>query len=360
MEIKVSQLVPGYILTKDVIGKTSYPIISKDTVLTNEHILILKKFLIRKVEVSKTFANDKMSSGKSMTMEPTTKHQIKDKRSSFYEDYDHALMKYKDHFKQWQNNIPINIPEIRKFLLPLIESSLDNEIVVFKLHQFTTKEDYHYHHGLSMSILSSFLARKMGFEKGESVQIGLAGFLSNAGMAKIDPDIIAKGDSLRYLEDQEIKKHPSYSYLLLQPIQIITESVKLAVLQHHERLDGSGYPLGLIGDKIHQYARIIAVCDTYHAMTNERLYQKRQSPFEVMDELKKNQFTKFDSHIVQTFIQSFMNLSLGEKVKLSNKQVGKITFINMENLTTPLILLEDEEEVISLKDKQTLSIIDFI
>lgn len=363
MEIHVSQLVPGCILTKDVTGKTNYPIISKDTVLTKEHISVLKKFLISKVEVSRTLANGRKFKAKAANIEPINEYQTSvsnDKKLSFHEYYDHALMKYKDHFNQWQNNIPINIPEVRKFLLPLIESSLNDEAIVFKLHQYTTKEDYLYHHSLAMSLLSSFLARKMGYEKGESIQVGLAGFLSDAGMAKVDPQIITKDSSLMYKEHEEIKKHPSYSYLLVQPINILTDAVKLAVVQHHERLDGSGYPLGLMDDKIHQYTRIIALCDTYHAMTSERLYQQNQSPFKVMDELRKNQFTKFDAQVVQTFIQGFMNLSLGEKVKLSNHQVGKITYIEIENLTTPLILLEDSEEVISLKDQKTLSIIDFV
>src|SRR5690625_104816 len=362
MEIHVSQLVPGLILTKDVIGKTNHPIVSKDTVLTTKHILILKKFLVNKVEVSRKLSDGEKFKSNSITSESTNIHEEninQDKKSSFHEYYDYALIKYKDHFNQWKNNIPINIPEIRKFLLPLFETSIDNEMALLKLHQYTTKKEYLYHHSLSMGLLSFFLARKMGFEKGESIQVGLAGFLSNTGMAKIDPQIISKDDLLTYTEREEIKKHPSYSYLLVKPIQIIKESVKLAVLQHHERLDGSGYPLGLVNDKINQYARIIAVCDTYHAMTSERKHQKSQSPFKVMDELRKNQFTKFDSYVVQTFIQSFINLSLGERIKLSNNQVGKITFIDMENLNTALIMLENSGEIITLKDNQTISIIDF-
>src|SRR5690625_352731 len=224
MEIQVSQLVPGCILTKDVIGKTSNPIMSKDTVLTNEHILILKNFLISKVAVSRTLANGKKFKGNPVTMDSSNKYQTainKKQKLSFHEYYGHALMKHKEHFNQWQNNIPIDMPEIRKFLLPLIESSLDNEIEVYKLHQYVTKEEYLYHHSLSVSVLASFLARKMGLEKGESIQVGLAGFLSNVGMAKVDPHILTKDGPLTQIEYKEVKKHPSYSYLLVQPVQII-------------------------------------------------------------------------------------------------------------------------------------------
>src|SRR5690625_3073392 len=357
MEVHVSQLVSGLILTKDVNGKTNDPIISKDTILTDEHILVLKKFLVDKVEVSKILANGKKVKPKMLEMANGLEVN---RKLTFYEYYDNALMKYKDYFNQWQNNVPINISEIREFLLPLIEVSMENEPILFKLYQYATKEDYLYHHSLAVSLLASYLARKMGFEKGESIQVGLAGLLSNVGMAKVDPNILDKEDRLTYIEREEIKKHPSYSYLLVKPISIIKESVKLAVLQHHERLDGSGYPFGLVGDQINQYAQIVAVCDTYQAMTSKRKYQKRQSPFKAMEELRKNQFIKFDSHIVQIFIHSFTNLVLGEKVKLSNDQVGKITFIDMDNLMTPLIMLEDDEQIYSLKDEQSVLISNFI
>src|SRR5699024_8715608 len=98
----------------------------------------------------------------------TDVHEIngdKDNKRSFHEYYHNALIKYKDHFNQWKNNIPINIPEIRKFLLPLFETFMENEIELFKLHHYTTPNDYLYHHSLSVGLLSSFLARKMGFEK---------------------------------------------------------------------------------------------------------------------------------------------------------------------------------------------------
>lgn len=363
MEIKVSKLVPGCILTKDVLGKTNFPIMRKDTVLTEEHISILKKFIINKVEISTVLANGKEFSRNVVTESLAHEQQIDTNaklRLSFYEHYKHAVILFKDHFSQWQNNIPINIPEIRQFILPLIEFTDDIGIEVYKLHQYATKEDYFYHHSISLSILSSFLARKMGFEKGESIQIGLAGFLSNVGMAKVNPNILTKDSPLTHIEQAEMKQHPSHSYLLVQSVQTITEAAKLAVLQHHERLDGSGYPLGLSGENIHKYARIIAVCETYHAMTSNRLYKKSQSPFKVMTEMNKGRYSKLDSQAMQVFIQRFINLSLGERVKLSNGQVGKITFIEKEKLISPIILLKETEEIISLEDNPSLSIIDFI
>lgn len=364
MEVQVSQLIPGCILTEDVRGKTSTPIIDKDTVLNEEHIVMLQKFLIDKVVVSKTLANGGQFRGMAITNERMNEQQVKSsisQKKSFRKYYENAIVEYKRQFGQWQSNFPVNILEIRRFLIPLIKSSLDikNEIEIYKLYQHVTKKDYLYQHSISMAVLSSYLAKRMGFEEGESIQIGLAGFLSNIGMAKIDSNIIYKEGSLTREEEESMRTHPIHAYYLLQSIQMITENVNLAVLQHHERLDGSGYPLGLKGQKINRYARIIAVCDVYHAMTSDRFYQKGQSPFTVMKVLNENSLISLDPLVVEIFTKAFMNLAIGEGVKLSNTQVGKITFIDEGNLESPLVLLEETGEIISLAEKE-LSIIDFI
>lgn len=361
MEVHVSQLVPGCILTEDVIGKTNYPMIYKNTVLNKEHILILEKFLVEKVAVSRMLADGKQFIVQNTTNQSTNKQQTKENKEQdlpFYKIYEQAVTACKKHYTQWKNGMPLDILEIREFLIPLMNTSMDAGIKVYQLHQYATKEDYIYHHSISLAILSSFLARKMGFEKGESIQIGFAGFLSNIGMVKIDQNLITEDRPLTDEEQKSMRTHPIHSYYSLQPVQMITDAVKLAVLQHHERLDGSGYPLGLKGNKIHRYAKIIAVCDIYHAMTSGRFYQKGQSPFKVMNELKENKLTTLDPLVVEAFIQSFIKLAIGEKVKLSNAQVGKITFIDQRGIEFPLVLLEEKGNILSLAESN-LSIIDF-
>ena len=90
------------------------------------------------------------------------------------------------------------------------------------------------------------------------------------------------------------------------------------------------YSLGLTGDKIHKYARIIAISDMYHAMTSERLYKEKQSPFKVIEEIEQDQFSKLDPEIVRSFIRNLANFSIGTKVRLSNKKNAEIVFIDPE------------------------------
>ena len=125
-------------------------------------------------------------------------------------------------------------------------------------------------------------------------------------------------------------------------------------------MDGSGYPLGISKEKINNYARILAVSDIYHAMTSERFYKKKQSPFKVIEALYKEQFNRLDPRVVHVFTSSLTKRSLGKMVNLSNDVIGEIVFIDDDYPTRPLVKLESTEEIISLQKNPDLYIMNFI
>lgn len=359
MRVEPSQLVPGCLLLNDVIGKTTHPIVPKHTVMTEEHITLLEKFLVETVDVSAKLESGVPFKPKFVHKEEMKKQPEKSEQQeaeSFENQYKNAVANYKKLFTKWQNNLAIDMPEIRSILIPLFERMDDISNAVYTLHHYVNKKDYIFHHGVSIGILSAFLAKKLGYEKGEWLQIGLAGSLSDCGMGKIDKAIVLKSGSLTYSEQEEMRKHPMYSYRLIEKVPTITKTVKLAVLQHHERFDGSGYPLGLAKEKIHNYARIIAVSDMYHAMTSERLYRESQSPFQVIEEMQQYKFTKLDHQIVDTFIISLANFSIGTKVRLSTNQTGEIVFVDAKSPTRPIVRLTEADEMVTLKDNPSLYI----
>ncbi|MUK88124.1 HD domain-containing protein [Ornithinibacillus sp. L9] len=360
MRVSPSQLVHGCVLLKDVVGKTNRPIIPKKTVLTNKHINVLERFLVEKVEVS-----ERLHDGKVYIPKPESKkeeHVMEEHKEidistfSFKEHYFYVVENYQKLFDNWRNNAPIDMLVVRNLVIPLIERMDDIGSAIYSLHRYTNKIDYFYHHSVSVAIIAAFLGKKLGYEKGEWIQLGLAGFLSDAGMAKLSPGLFKKAGSLTHSERAEMIKHPTYSYRLLEQNSSVSYAIKLAVLQHHERIDGSGYPLGLSKDKIHQYAMIIAVCDIYHAMTSDRIYKEKQSPFKVIEELQREQYTKLDLTVVQTFIEALSNFSIGTTVKLSNSMIGQIVFMDDKSPTRPIVKLIEQDSIISLKDEKDLFI----
>src|SRR5690606_2276026 len=103
----------------------------------------------------------------------------------------------------------------------------------------------------------------------------------------------------RLTEDEYdlVKNHTIFGYNLLNETVGISKNIAFGALQHHEREDGSGYPLGLDSKKIHEFAKIIAVCDVYNAMTTERVYKGKQSPFLVAEQIFRDSFCTLDPRI---------------------------------------------------------------
>lgn len=269
MRVQPSQLIPGCILLKGVMGKTKFPIVYEETIMNETHIRFLQKFLIRDVEVSNKLADGSL-------FEPTveaegkvdTKQEPDKKRDSLDVLYSKAVSNYRLMFSKWQQHVEIDIPEVRKYMLPLFERLEEFGGDIFTLHHYATKDTYIYHHSVSVGLLSFYVANKLGFETGEMLQTGLAGLLSDCGMARISPTILTKEkkEALDSNDQRQIKHHPIYSYRMVENIPTLSLAAKRAILQHHERQNGTGYPLNLTSRELGKHASIIAVCDTYHTM----------------------------------------------------------------------------------------------
>ncbi|MGM8212876.1 HD-GYP domain-containing protein [Virgibacillus sp. W0430] len=358
MQVNTTQLTTGCILLKSVIGPSGRPIVLENTVLADEHITILKKFLIESVHVSPKLANGELFKPK-MQDEAEQVEKIKrqhvDEELTLAEHYLQVVEQFKKMYHQWQNNVPIDMPQVRKMMLPLLMRVEQFGSAVFRLQQYSNKQDYIYHHSVSVGLLSAYIGQKMNLLKNEWLQLGLAGVLSDSGMAKINTYYM-EDRPLTSREFDEVKQHPIFSYRLVEKIPTLSQQAKLAILQHHERMDGTGYPYQMKGNKIHLYAQIIAVCDTYHAMTCERIYAKKASSFKVIEQLQGKQFSRLSPKVVLVFIESLTNFSIGTRVKLSNEKEGEIVFINNKQPTRPMIKLTDSREIISLENNMNLYI----
>jgi HD-GYP domain-containing protein (c-di-GMP phosphodiesterase class II) len=129
----------------------------------------------------------------------------------------------------------------------------------------------------------------------------LAGKMHDIGKKMVDQNILNKAGSLTDEEYEKIKKHPLYTKKILEE-KGYSEKVIKAAYQHHERIDGKGYPEGLNGNKISLFGKILALCDSYDAMTENRVYSKAKSREEAIEEIRRNLNTQFDNQIGTSFI----------------------------------------------------------
>ena len=364
MRVSTNDLIAGCILSEDIFGLTSRPIIEKNTVLTDELIEILHLFLVPNVEVEKTLVvgtpfhaievvgMDEHENKK----DPLYTHSEDDFITLFLQ----AAQEYKKEFLLWQSGLPIDISKVRMILLPLLDITIKRPSEIFSLHHLSNNEEYNDQHAVAVGLLCSFIARKLNYSKGEVVQAALAGILADCGMAKVSPRILQKKTALTPREYEEVTNHPKFSYQMIQHVSLLKEGAKVAIIQHHERLDGSGYPFGLTNNKIHTVAKIIGVADTYHAMTSERLYRKKQSPFKVLELMRQDYFGKYDLSILTALSTGILNFTIGSKVRLSNGQLGEVFYIAEKSPTRPLIKILGTEQIMNLEENRHLFIEEII
>jgi len=198
-----------------------------------------------------------------------------------------------------------------------------------------------YQHSLQVAILSHVLGSWLKLPEKDVALLGVAGLFHDIGKCRIQSELLNKSGTLSSSEYETIRQHAVMGYKIVKNKNIDIR-MKQAILSHHERCDGSGYPLGLKADGIGQFARIVAIADAYAGMTSNRPYRERSfSPFEVVNYLEKEGFGKFDSEYLMKFLSHIPNSYIKRKALLSDGRIGQIVFINKANLSRPLLKMPD-------------------
>lgn len=356
MFVNPDQLVEKCLITRDIYGKTQFPIVEQNTVVTATHIKVLKSFLVEQIEVSPKLVNgqpfipNQLHSSFKKQTEPTIENKTE---TDFLIDYQKTVNQYEKMFKQWQSGQLINIQAIRNLIIPLIKRIDHHHAEIFSLGLHAIKEKYLYHHSVATSLLATLLAKQLGLEQ-ESTQIGLAALLADSGMAKINHRIVNHKGKLHEMDYEEIKKHPTFSYRFIENSLALTQNAKLGILQHHERIDGQGYPLGISNRKINQHAKIISIVDAYHAMTSERYFQMEQPFFQVILAMKKQANLQFDLQLLNRFITCLEEALLEEKVYLSNGQTGTIVSLRFTEEPELIIKIDGANDILSIGDQDQI------
>ncbi|WP_230176260.1 HD-GYP domain-containing protein [Peribacillus sp. Bi134] len=343
--MKTRYLIEGCILSKEIRGLSNHPIMYEKTILTKRLIEALQAFLITEVSVEKTLIDGKKFLPKEV-MDPEL-DEIEES-SDFTELYLKSVETYKRLFKNWQAGSKVEVAMIRLIMIPLMDKALEEPGNILMLHHYCNKEEYVYHHAISIGLIGGYIAYKMKCNRADVYQAAIGGCLADCGMAKLSPRLLNKTESLTADDYEEIHAHPIFSYKMIKDSSSIKDSVKLAVLEHHGRLDGTGYPKRLKTKPMNLFSKIIAVADVFHAMTSERTYRKKQSPFKVLEMILHDDFGKFDIGVVKTLLSSFANFSMGSMVKLNNGFIAEIIFIDAVSQTRPVIKVMDSGQIINL------------
>ena len=234
----------------------------------------------------------------------------------------------------------VNKEELLSKTISLVSPKQTTLDVFDMLHNMRQVNDSTYAHSLNVAIISRIIGKWLHFSNEELDTLTLAGLLHDIGKTKIPDEVLNKDGKLTDEEFQMIRNHPKYGYDILKP-QPLNSHIKKAALMHHERCDGSGYPMGLTMEEIDDYALIIAIADVYDAMTAARSYRAPLCPFEVIAEFEKDGLQKYKPKYILTFLENIANAYQNNRVMLSDGTSARIVLLNHRRLSKPLVQLDD-------------------
>jgi HD-GYP domain-containing protein (c-di-GMP phosphodiesterase class II) len=331
ISVPVTQLKAGDQIFENVLTKKGNLLFEKGRFVTQREIEILRAFFVAYVSIE-----SKGEVEASDDNNPQQQEEANQQEMPIMQKYDSLVKLMRKVFLDARNGQTPPVLEIRTQLEALLQYIDQYNILTFTPKNIRQNE-YLLHHSIMVSLTSYQLAKWHNFQQKDWIPIALSGLLHDIGNVKIDNAIFEKASKLTPADMEEVKKHTVFGYQIIKNMPAINEGVKLSALQHHEREDGSGYPLSLKGDKIHMYSKILAIADIYHAMTNERQYRNVMSPYLVLEDLFKESFGKLDPALVQTFINKVTSFQNGTLVRLSDNRLGEIVFSDRSYPTRPWI-----------------------
>lgn len=208
-------------------------------------------------------------------------------------------------------------------------------------------DEYLLHHSICVAVYAVSIGIQMKMTNSQLLELALAGLLHDIGLLLSDQSILRKKGALSAEEYEQIKKHPQEGCDFLKKDRRISAAVQEAVLQHHENMNGTGYPGNHNEDTLSVYSRILHIADVYDAIMAKRPYKNGMSNADAINYLIGGKMILFDEHIVDKFIQIAVPYPTGIEIRLSNDETGRVIGQNADPLR-PIIYQEDKRQIINL------------
>ncbi len=209
------------------------------------------------------------------------------------------------------------------------------------LHDY---DDILYEHALNVSVLSGMLGMKCGYTPAQMLELAIGSLLFDAGMTAMPAAMLTSPQRLGETEREQLRSHTVAGFEMLMAIEGMPQLSANCALQHHERYDGSGYPLHAKKGQIHEYAQIIAICDMYDALTSPRRYRNAYPPEDVIEFMNASGNYYFDAGLVKLFLKQIAAYPLSSVVTLSNGQTGIVTAYSSSIAHRPVVKIIQEAD----------------
>ena len=199
----------------------------------------------------------------------------------------------------------------------------ENDAIAIDIGVLKVSDEYTFKHSVDVATMAMVIAKQYGMSEKEIYELGIAGLLHDVGKSRIPNEVLNKPGKLTEDEFALMKQHTLFGYAILKDKADLSDAIRIAVLQHHEKLNGRGYPLGLASNAISRYAKILSVVDIYDALVTERPYKKAYTHRTAV-ELLMSMTEELDVDMMRKFLGTVILYPVGSNVKLSNGETAKV------------------------------------
>ncbi|MBD0382733.1 HD-GYP domain-containing protein [Paenibacillus sedimenti] len=238
----------------------------------------------------------------------------------------------------------------RDVMKMIIDDLSAHQGAMVMLNNMNIKDNYLFQHSVNVSIYAIMLGISFGYSRENLETLGLGALLHDIGKTKIPVSILQKPSQLTEEEFKEMKNHTTYGFQLLKDEPNIPLLSAHCALQHHERMNGSGYPRGIQGTEINEFARWVGLVDSYDAMTTTRVYRRPLLPHEALEQLFTGSGTMYDQRQIAMFRDKIAIYPLGMTVKLNTGESGIVSKLNMSFPQRPVVRILQKEAGEELKE----------
>lgn len=337
--VRTRQLQPGMKIDQAVVDKSGRNLVQRGSILDNYVIDSLLKMGVMMVYIQ---SGEETAGDIEKSISPQARKQIEHLHTD-----DRSKVELSDSVKTrvaegiqfiYSNTESKELADATNNIASNLMNAINStDAIAVDISALKTSDEYTFKHSVDVATMSMVLAKQQGLSQKQIYEIGVAGLLHDIGKTKIPLDILNKPARLTDEEFAVMKQHPVFGYRMIKDRDEFSNEICMAVLQHHEKMNSKGYPVGFPSDKITQYARILTIADIYDALVTERPYKSAFSQREAV-EMIMSMTGELDLTAMKSFLESMILYPVDSIVELSNGEKAKVVKNNPHYILRPTVV----------------------
>ena len=337
--VRTRQLQPGMKIDQAVVDKSGRNLVQRGSILDNFYIDSLLKMGVMMVYIQ---SGEETAGDIEKSISPQARKQIERLHTD-----DRSKVELSDSVKTrvaegiqfiYSNTESKELADTTNNIASNLMNAINStDAIAVDISALKTSDEYTFKHSVDVATMSMVLAKQQGLSQKQIYEIGVAGLLHDIGKTKIPLDILNKPARLTDEEFAVMKQHPVFGYRMIKGRDEFSNEICMAVLQHHEKMNSKGYPVGFPSDKITQYARILTIADIYDALVTERPYKSAFSQREAV-EMIMSMTGELDLTAMKSFLESMILYPVDSIVELSNGEKAKVVKNNPHYILRPTVV----------------------